>query len=130
MNPPIEYRTYLRPGICCSVNSPSYVPAGNSVAVSQNTTGLGLKSLRDSNFVTINQNYVSSASFQEFKKREGRLNGKINTEVDRNANTVFKPIAQHGVAQSTQTTVSFSSVTTNSAGGAANKQVFSGRLVG
>ncbi|ENN80555.1 hypothetical protein YQE_03020, partial [Dendroctonus ponderosae] len=109
--------------VTVSVNSPSYVPAGNNVLVSQSSaTGINVKSLRDSNFVTINQNYVSSASFQEFKKRDGRLNGKINTEVDRNANNVFKPIAQHGVAQSTQTTVSFSSVTTNSVGGAANKQ--------
>lgn len=101
-----------------SVNSPSYVSTTNSTFISSTSGGGGnsYKSSTEANFVSINQTYVTGASFQDFKKRDGRINGKISAEIDSNANTVFKAIGQ-GVSQSTQTTVSFSSVTTNAPGG-------------
>ncbi|XP_050296180.1 GTPase-activating protein and VPS9 domain-containing protein 1 [Anthonomus grandis grandis] len=104
-----------------SVNSPSYVATSSTTTyISSSSSGNGtFKTPTEPNFVTVNQSYVTSASFHEFKKRETRVNGKITSEVDSNANSLFKFVG-HGVSQATQTAVSFSNVTTNAAGGTAS----------
>ncbi|KAF7270441.1 hypothetical protein GWI33_016591 [Rhynchophorus ferrugineus] len=69
-----------------AVNSTSYV------AVSVNSPGYAsassLYKSTEANFVSINHNYITGATFHEYKRSDGRQNGKIET--DGNANTVFK----------------------------------------
>jgi len=78
-----------------SISSPSYVSStsSNSVFVAH-TTSTFKTTTEPSGFVTMNQSYVTGASYHhEFKKRDARINGKINAEMDGNANNVFKPVA-------------------------------------
>ncbi|CAH1130720.1 unnamed protein product [Ceutorhynchus assimilis] len=107
-----------------SLSSPGFVSTTNSAFVSSASSGSGTYKSADANFVSMNQTYVTGASFHEFKKRDGRINGKINAEVDSNANNLFKAISQ-GMSQSTQTNVSFSNVTTNASGGLFNARISS-----
>ncbi|XP_030746066.1 receptor-mediated endocytosis protein 6 homolog isoform X2 [Sitophilus oryzae] len=68
-----------------AVNTTSYV------AVSLNSPSYGISTAHykspETNFVSVNHNYVT---FQEFKRPDNRPNGKICTETDNNANTVYK----------------------------------------
>ncbi|XP_066253763.1 receptor-mediated endocytosis protein 6 homolog isoform X2 [Euwallacea similis] len=75
-----------------SVNSPSYVVTTNSMFLSHtSSTSTTYKAATDASYVTINQTYVTGTSYQEFKKPDSRINGKISAEIDNNANNVFKP---------------------------------------
>ncbi|XP_060523833.1 GTPase-activating protein and VPS9 domain-containing protein 1 [Cylas formicarius] len=88
-----------------NANIPNYVSSSNSV-----TNTVNFKSA-ESNLISINHSYMTGMSFQETKKVDDRV-GKKSTQVDSNSNMILKTAVQ-SISQQTQTSVSFSSTSTN-----------------